>query len=125
MVLSGNPGLSGNPTADVTAYSDGTGRKSHTAAATVSHSRRKTLPPPSKEYLGTMATVADAERQAILLSLWTLNDDHTIILLSDSQAAVDTVRNLAKGQPLHSGIESHIKHLLQDRHDKGYDTAIS
>ena len=108
-----------------TAYSDGTGRELHAAAATVAASRRYTPPPPSHKYLGTLATVADAERQGILLSLRTLRHDHSVLLLSDCQAAIDTVTNLTKGQPPRSGIESEIKSLIQERNNSNHDTAIS
>lgn len=72
-----------------------------------------------------MATVADAERQGILLSLESLRQDDTILLLSDSQAAIDTVTNLSQGQPPRSGIEKDIKKLLNERNEKSQDSAIS
>lgn len=72
-----------------------------------------------------MATVADAERKGILLSLESLSQHSTIALLSDSQAAIQTVVNLAKGNPPRSGIELQIKRQLQERLDRNMDTAIS
>lgn len=72
-----------------------------------------------------MATVADAERKGIQLSLENLTEDHTILLLSDSQAAIDTVLNLAQGKPARSGIERSIKRNLNLRQDKGQDTGIA
>ena len=108
-----------------TAYSDGTGRALHAAAASVSKSRRTTPPTPRHTYLGTMSTVADAERKGIQLSLESLSEDHTVLLLSDSQAAIDTVLNLTKGNPARSGIERDIKRLLNLRQDRGQDTGIT
>lgn len=70
-------------------------------------------------------TDRDAERKGIQLSLENLPGDDTIILLSDSQAAIDTVVNLAKGQPPRSGIEKDIKALLNRRLDGNQDTAIA
>ena len=108
-----------------TAYSDGTGRALQAAAASVSKSQRTTTPTRRHQYLGTVATVADAERMGIKLILESLSDDYTIAILSDSQAAIDTVLNLAKSKPARSGIERDIKRLLSLRQDRDQDTAIA
>ena len=82
-------------------YSDvGTGREEHHAASAISNSRRDpTSGCRASRSLGTLATVADSERTGILLSLQAHRDDHTLLLLTDSQAAVDTCLNLCQGQP--------------------------
>ena len=95
------------------------------AGAMAAKSRRTTTPPSSHAYLGNMATVADAERKGIQLSLDILKEDHMVLLLSDSQAAIDTVHNLARGKPARSGTERAIKQSLNLRQDKGQDTAIA
>ena len=72
-----------------------------------------------------MATVAEAERKGILLSLEALTQDDNIVLLSDSQAAIDTVMNLSLGQPPRSDIELAIKTQLRARNDRDQDTATA
>lgn len=109
-----------------TAYSDGIGREGHTASASVAFSRRLPHPPdPIHQYLGNTATVADAERAGISLSLSNLQDDHTILLLRDSLATAQTVTNLCRGQPPRSGIERLIKQHLATRTSRSQDTAIA
>ena len=93
------------------------------AGATVTKSRRTTTPPYSHVYLVNMATVADAQRQGIQLSLNSLQEDHMILLLSDSQTGIDTVRNLSQDKQPRSGIERDIKQSLNLRQDKGQDMA--
>ena len=106
-----------------TAYSDGTGRELHTAGASAAFTRRNALiPEPTHHYLGNAATVAGAERMGATLSLQSLHKDDTILLLSDSQAAVQTVVNLCQGQPPRTGIERQIKKLLTARQNLLQDT---
>lgn len=51
----------------------------------------------------------------ITLSLQSLQQDNTILLLSDSQVAVQSVVNLCQGHPPRTGIERQTKELLADR----------
>ena len=76
-------------------------------------------------YLDNMTTVADVERKGMQLCLDSLKEDNTICLLSDSDAAIDIVCNVAQGQPARSGMERPIKQSLNLRQGKGYDTAIA
>ena len=108
-----------------TIYSDRTGREHHTASACASHSRRTSERTSGHQYLGTAATVADAERTGLLRALQDHYDDHAILLLTDSQAAVDTVRNHCQGQAPRSGIEQQLKAQLSRRHRENQGTTIA
>lgn len=111
-----------------TAYSDGTGRDAHTAGASAAFSRRNTNTPElSHQYLGNAATVANAERMAMgmALSLQSLQQDDTILLLSDSQAAVQTLRSICQGHPPRSGIEIQVKKLLTARLNSSQDSGLA
>ena len=48
-----------------------------------SQSRAANTPAPAHQYLGTTATVADAERAGIALALQAHRDDHTVLLSPD------------------------------------------
>jgi len=56
--------------------------------------------------------VADAERLGIALALHNENEEHPLAILTDSQAAIDTLHNLAKGSPPRSDIEKMLKDAL-------------
>ena len=107
-----------------TAYSDGTGRGNHYAAASYSTSRREgQASATSTSYLGTLATVANAERAGIALSLQANREHDMLLLLTDSMAAYHTIRSLAKGAAPRSGIETTITLELAPGRD--LDTGIS
>ena len=107
-----------------TAYSDGSGRGAKHAAASHTTSRRLDEPPRTfTQYLGTLASVADAERLGLALSLEVNGEKDMLLLLTDSMAAYTSAINLAKGSPPRSGIESRIKQALKLR--QHLDTGIS
>ena len=107
-----------------TAYSDGSGRGNHHAAASHSTSRREEQPTTTHtRYLGTLATVADAELEGLALSLKANRGIDMLLLLTDSMAACNTVKNLAKGAPPRSQIEIDIAEELAQRRE--LDTGIS
>lgn len=65
-------------------------------------------------------------RAGLLEALIHHHGDHTVLLLSDSQAAVDTALNLCRGKPPRSDIESQLKRQLVTRLQAQHvqDTAI-
>lgn len=82
---------------------------------------------PRHRCLGNAATVADVdtERAGLLEALFYHQNDHTVLLLTDCQAAVDTTLNPCKGNPPRSDIESQLKHWLNVRRQAQQDTAIA
>ena len=109
-----------------TAYSDGSGAEGHAAGAACLMSRRAEPTTTMSHYLGTKATSNDAGLQGILCSLQLVGDMDQILLLSDSQAGVASMLNLAKGDTApRSGIERAIKRMLASRGQQNLDTGIS
>lgn len=107
-----------------TAYSHGSGRANHHAAASVSTSRRERLDKhSSSKYLGTLATVVDAERLRLALNLHANRQNDMLLLLTDSMAAYRTILGLASGNHSRSGIEMEIAKELHLR--SGLDTGVS
>lgn len=74
-------------------------------------------------FLGTLASVADAERAGLALSLEHNRDNDQLLLLTDSMAAYNSALNLAAGNPPRSGLEIRLKQALTAR--RNMDTAIS
>jgi len=98
---------------------NGSGRKGGAAAAAVGDGRHE-----DEEYtrwLGTCATVGDAERAAIGLPC--TSQGSMKFILSDSQAAIASILNMSRGQPPRSGLESEIKSALEDRKDEDKEEA--
>lgn len=73
--------------------------------------------------MGSIVSVADAERAAIMLALAQHTDQDTLLILTDSQAAREAVLNLCRGAQLRSHIEIAIKNLLRTQAD--LDRAIA
>jgi len=95
-------------------YTDGTGLENHAAAGLHTADSKHDTPASAGKFLGDFSTVADAERQGILLAL-----DHTrthptgkVYILTDSTTALDTTLNLARGHRPRSGIEVAISEAL-------------
>ena len=108
-----------------TAYSDGSGCGSHTAAASHTTSRRagEEALVTRSEYLGPLMSVADAERAGLALSLEANRDMDMVLLLTDSMTAYQSVLGLARGLPPRSAYETRLKDALKGR--AHLDTAIS
>lgn len=107
-------------------YTDGTGRQGHSASAMVSEDRRGNPTLSSLSYLGEEATVADGEREAIVLALKSHRDAPMIAILSDSSSAISTAMEISRGaRPPRSGIEIELGDLLAERHSNLHDTSIS
>ena len=106
-----------------TAYSDSTRRDNHHTA--VSHHLPKSTrgPATTSQYLGTLASVADAGRLGIALSLESNLGQDMLLLLTDSMAAYNSALNLSRGSPPRSGIEIRIARALAER--RHLDTGIS
>lgn len=64
-------------------------------------------------YVGELATMADGELHAMNLALGT-EDSEMLALLSDSQAAIQSIVNMSRGAPLRLGIEVQIKSALTE-----------
>ena len=95
-------------------YTDGTGREQQVAAGVYSEDRKGNPPRTYGAFGGSSCSVADGERLAIALASEEEEVD-MIWQLSDSQAAIQAVRNLSKGKPPRSHIECRIKKALLDR----------
>lgn len=107
-------------------YTDGTGRQGHAASAMFSEDRRGNPTLRSSSYLGEEATVADGEREAIVLALKAHADTSMVAILSDSTAAILSALDISSGSnPPRSGIETKMGDLLAERHSNGFDTSIS
>lgn len=77
-------------------------------------------------YLGEEATVADGEREAIVLALKAHKDTPMVAILSDSSSAISSAIGISRGsKPPRSGIEIELGDLLAERHQNHYDTSIS
>ena len=79
---------------------------------------------PIKQYLGRLATVHDGELVGIDCALKE-SSRADILLLTDSQAAIQTTLNLAKGVTPRSGIERSIMERLVIRKQQGKRTRIA
>ena len=77
----------------------------------------------SSEFLGTLASVADAERAGLALSLEGNRGKDMVLLLTDSMTAYRSALHLARGNPPRSAFEKRIKLALLAR--ENLDTAIS
>ena len=110
-----------------TAYSDGTGCDSRTAAASHTTSRRagEGAPRTCSEYLGPLSSVADAERAGLALSLEANADQDMVLLLTDSMAAYQSALRLARGHHPRSGYSYEIRLKRQLKRREHLDTAIS
>jgi len=97
------------------AYTDGSGRSEGAAGAAVNVRDKHS------SYLGTRATVSDAERETIALA--SQSDQEMPFILTDSQAALRSTLNMSQGALPSTGIEVRLKKAMTDRKDK--DTAIS
>lgn len=107
-------------------YSDGSGAEGHAASAAHFMSRRDGPLPTKSAYLGHFATPGDAELQGINLALQICADMDQVFLLSDSQASISAVLNMASGtQPPRSGIEREIKQHLARRGAAHLETGIA
>ena len=74
--------------------------------------------------LGHTSTPLDAELQAINIALAT-ESSATILIISDTLSALQTILALSNGSPPGSAIEARIKDLLHHRHALHHDTAIT
>ncbi|KAF8415586.1 hypothetical protein EV426DRAFT_663716 [Tirmania nivea] len=106
-------------------YTDGTGRDNQHASAFYSEDRRNNPSLEGHSYLGGEATVADAERQAISLSLAAHRESSMVFILSDSQSAISSALNISQGGAPISTIETDIMNLLAERHLNNLDTEIA
>lgn len=107
-------------------YSDGSGAEGHAASAAHFMSRRDEPEPAISSYLGPLATSGDVELQGILLTLQMSQLRDQILILSDSQASIATVHNLAlRRQAPCSDITCAIKQGLARRGEANLDTGIS
>ena len=97
------------------AYTDGSGAEGIHAAGVYSEGPCGTKDRSYGSFLGQDASVADAERMAMVCALE--REPGMLVIASDSQAAISTVHRLCKGGPPRSGIEVRMKDLLmnQDR----------
>ena len=106
-----------------TAYSDGSGCSSQHAAASHSTSRRENeQETTTSEFLGRLASVVDAERAGLALSLEKNQGKDMVLLLTDSMTAYQSALRLARGSPPRSAFEKRIKLALLAR--KNLDTAV-
>jgi len=97
-------------------HTDGSGRKEGAASAMFSNPDEK-----ATAFLGTYSTAADAERMTINLAC--TSEGSMKFILTDSQAALNSVLNISKGHAPRSGIEIRIKENLLQRSEE--DTAIA
>ena len=75
--------------------------------------------------MGVLASVADAERAAIAAALRHNEDKEDILILSDSQAAIQSVMTLSTGSPTRSGIERSLITSMQKRTQEGKKSRIA
>ena len=103
------------------AYTDGSGAEGARASGVYSEGVSGTPTRGYGSHLGTggATTVADAERLAIALALEQEHPAQPLAILSDSMAAISTLRNLAKGNPPRSGIEGRMKQALEGEREVG------
>jgi len=92
-------------------YTDGTGREGETAAGVYSHDRKGNPPRSYGSFAGNISSVEDGERLAIALAL-EKEEAEMIAIASESQAAIQSIRNISKGVPPRSQIECRIKKAL-------------
>lgn len=78
-------------------YTDGTSRQGHIASAVVAEDRRGNPNLNSHSYLGEEATVADAERQALVLALKIHWETSMLAILSDSTSAISAAVKISQG----------------------------
>ena len=97
------------------AYTDGSGAEGVHAAGVHSEGTCGSTPKSYGKYAGHTASVADAELLGICLALETEHQGRPLVIASDSQAALKTRFNLARGEPPRSGIETRIKDRLEGR----------
>lgn len=90
-------------------YTEGTGIQGMVARAAYSTDREGGL--------RDTATVAEGELQEIHLAL-TTEDSDMVAILSDSQAAIQSISNMSKGALPRSGIEADIKTALVQSADR-------
>lgn len=78
----------------------------------------------TKHYLGRFATVHDGELAGIQGALSACTRAN-VLLLTDSEAAIQTTVGLSRGAAPRSGIETSISRLLHDRRQRGCVTRIA
>ncbi|KAF8432391.1 hypothetical protein BGX38DRAFT_1276718 [Terfezia claveryi] len=92
-------------------FADGTGRKEEVASAAHTIDWRGNEAATHGGYLGALATVADDELHSMHLALSRENSE-MLAILSDSQAATQSIINRSRGKPPRSDIEASIKSAI-------------